>query len=230
MDKRTLLAVVLSLAVLFGYQTFFVKPPVKTQPAPTQQEATVASQTAAKPAAAAAEKTALPAAAIQPGLTGRLVAAPAAAGTERDVVVETPLYRAVFTTRGAALKSFQLKQYKTALENNEDLVDIFYRLIGQGKPKAEGQSKPVELVHVSEGMPRPLSISFPDSTVNIPEDGFYEADGSTLDMTQGTESQKADLYPDLSGRASDRQDLHLPPGQIQLRRWRSGSITLQALP
>ncbi len=190
MDKRTLLAVVLSLAVLFGYQTFFVKPPVKTQPAPTQQEQTVASQTAAKPAAATAEKTALPAAAIQPGLTGRLVAASAAAGTERDVVVETPLYRAVFTTRGAALKSFQLKQYKTALENTDDLVDIFYRLIGQGKPKTEGQSKLVELVHVSQGMPRPLSISFPDSTVNMPEDGFYEADGSTLDMTQGNEPRK----------------------------------------
>ena len=58
MDKRTLLAVVLSLAVLFAYQTFFVKPPVKTQPAPTQQEQTVASQTAAKPAAATAEQTA----------------------------------------------------------------------------------------------------------------------------------------------------------------------------
>ena len=190
MDKRTLLAVVLSLAVLFGYQTFFVKPPVKTQPAPTPQETTVASQTAAKPAAATAEKTSLPAAAIQPGLTGRLVAASAAAGTERDVVVETPLYRAVFTTRGAALKSFQLKQYKTALENTDDLVDIFYRLIGQGKPKAEGQSKPVELVHVLQGMPRPLSLSFPDSTVNIPEDGFYEADGSALDMTRGNEPRK----------------------------------------
>ena len=189
MDKRTLLAVVLSLAVLFAYQTFFVKPPVKTQPAPTQQETTVVSQTAAKPAAATAEKTAPPAAAIQPGLTGRLVAA-SAAGTERDVVVETPLYRAVFTTRGAALKSFQLKQYKTALENTDDLVDIFYRLIGRGKPKAEGQSKPVELVHVSQGMPRPLSTSFPDSTVNIPEDGFYEADGSTLDMTGGNEPRK----------------------------------------
>ena len=55
MDKRTLLAVVLSLAVLFGYQTFFVKPPVKTQP-PTPQETTVASQTAAKPAAATSGK------------------------------------------------------------------------------------------------------------------------------------------------------------------------------
>jgi YidC/Oxa1 family membrane protein insertase len=190
MDKRTFLAVVLSLGVLFVYQTFFVKPAVKTQPAPTQQEATIASQQTAKPAAGVAEKAAGPTPASQNALTGRQAAALAKVGTEKDVVVETPLYRAVFTTRGAVLKSFQLKQYKTALEDSEDLVDKFYRLIGRGKPKPEGQSKPVELVHVSEGMPRPLSISFPDSTVNIPEDGFYEADGGKLDMTTGAEPRK----------------------------------------
>jgi YidC/Oxa1 family membrane protein insertase len=173
MDKRTLLAVVLSLGVLFVYQTFFVKPPVKTQPAPTQQEATIASQQPAKPPAGVAEKTTGQAAVSTSALAGRQTASKAAVGTEKEVVVETPLYRAVFTTRGAALKSFQLKQYKTALENSEDLVDKFYRWIGRGKPKPEGLSKPIELVHVSEGMPRPLSISFPDSTVNVPEDGFW---------------------------------------------------------
>ena len=188
MDKRTLLAVVLSIIVLLVYQNFFAKPPVKTAPAPTQQEATVAPQ-AAKPAPAAT--AAAPAAAtIQTATTGRIAAAQAVTGAERDVIVETPLYRAVFTTRGAALKSFQLKQYKTEVANSEDLVDIFMRLIGKGKPKPEGGPKLIELVHVSEGMPRPLSVSFPDSTVNIPGDGFYEADGSLLDMTQGAESRR----------------------------------------
>ena len=196
MDKRTLLAVVLSIIVLLVYQNFFVKPPVKTAPVPTQQEATIASQ-AAKPAPAAT--AAAPAAAtIQTATTGRIAAAPAVTGTERDVIVETPLYRAVFTTRGAALKSFQLKQYKTAVANSEDIVDIFMRLIGKGKSKPEEGPKLIELVHVSEGMPRPLSVSFPDSTVNIPGDGFYEADGSLLDMTQGAESRRltfAQSYP-----------------------------------
>ena len=119
MDKRTLLAVVLSIIVLLVYQNFFAKPPVKTAPAPTQQEATVASQ-AAKPAPAAT--AAAPAAAtIQTATMGRIAAAQAVTGTERDVIVETPLYRAVFTTRGAALKSFQLKQYKTESANSEDI-------------------------------------------------------------------------------------------------------------
>src|SRR5512137_2159588 len=151
MDKRTLLAVVLSVIVLMVYQNFFAKPPVKTEPAPGQQAATVAPQTANPPPAATAPATS--AAAIQAGTAVRIAAAPAVTGTERDVVVETPLYRAVFTTRGAALKSFQLKQYQTALPNEEDLVDIFYRLIGRGTAKPEGRSKLIELVHVSEGMP-----------------------------------------------------------------------------
>ena len=196
MDKRTLLAVVLSIIVLLVYQNFFAKPPVKTATAPTQQEATVASQ-AAKPAPAATAAAPV-AATIQTATIGRKAAVQAVTGTERDVIVETPLYRAVFTTRGAALKSFQLKQYKTAVANSEDLVDIFMRLIGKGKPKPEGVPKLIELVHVSEGMPRPLSVSFPDSTVNIPGDGFYEADGSLLDMTQGGESRHltfAQSYP-----------------------------------
>jgi len=190
MDKRTFLAVVLSLGVLFVYQTYFVKPPVKTQPAPTQQEAAIAPQQTARPTAGVSEKAAGPTAESSETLTGRPAAPQATVGTEKEVVVETPLYRAVFTTRGAALKSFQLKQYKTALENNEDLVDKFYRWIGKGKPKPEGQSRPIELVHVSQGMPRPLSISFPDSTISIAEDGFYETDGSKLDIRTGAESPR----------------------------------------
>jgi YidC/Oxa1 family membrane protein insertase len=184
MDKRTLLAVVLSIIVLLVYQNFFAKPPVKTAPAPTQQEAGVASQKANPAPAATAATT------IQTATTGRIAATPAVTGTEQDVVVETPLYRAVFTTRGAALKSFQLKQYKTESANSEDIYDTFMRLIGQGKPKPVGGPKPIELVQVLEGMPRPLSVSFPDSTVNIPGDGFYETDGSLLDMTKGGESRR----------------------------------------
>ncbi|OGP86099.1 MAG: hypothetical protein A2V87_11245 [Deltaproteobacteria bacterium RBG_16_58_17] len=190
MDKRTFLAVVLSIAVLFIYQNFFVKQPDKKQTVPAQQQETpVAGQKTAQQPSAAAEKTAAPPATLSQ-TTGRMVAAKAVTGTDRDVVVATPLYRAVFTTRGAALKSFQLKQYRTSLENTDDLVDIVYRLIGKGKAKTEGQSRLIELVHVSEGMPRPLAVSFPDSTVNIPENGFYEADGSTLDMTGGSEPRR----------------------------------------
>ncbi len=148
MDKRTLLAVVLSVVVLMVYQNFFAKPPVKTAPAPTRQEAPVSSQTTAQQTPPADPGKASAPAAIQTATTVRMPAAQAVTGAERDVIVETPLYRAVLTTRGAALKSFQLKQYKTEVANSEDIVDIFMRLIGQGKPKPAGGPKPIELVHV----------------------------------------------------------------------------------
>lgn len=187
MDKRTLLAVVLSIAVLFIYQNYFAPPPVP-KGAPEQQQTAVVKPPAAQPAAPAAALPGAPAPAPLAMLAaGTPVAVPAVTGTEKDVVVDTPLYRAVFTTRGAALKSFQLKQYRTAVENDEDLVDIFYRLIGKGKPKREGAAPLVELVHVTAGMPRPLAVSFPDSTANIPVDGFYEANAASLSLTRGSD-------------------------------------------
>jgi len=142
---------------------------------------------------------------------GRIAAVQAVTGTERDVIVETPLYRAVFTTRGAAVKSFQLKQYKTESANSEDIYDTFMRLIGQGKPKPEGGPKLIELVHVSEGMPRPLSVSFPDSTVNIPGDGFFEADASLLDMTKGTESRRLTFTQSYPGELKVEKTLTFHP-------------------
>ena len=197
MDKRTLLAVVLSIIVLLIYQNFFVKPPVKTEPAPQQQTA-VAPQVAKPAPESTAATAAAPAAPVQPAAATHRTPPQVSTGTERDVVVETPLFRALLTTRGGTLKSLQLKQYKTELEDSEDVVDKFLRLIGQGKPKRTGGPKPVELVHVAEGMPKPFSVSFPDSTVQVPEDGFYETDKGTVDLTKGSEPQRltfSQTYP-----------------------------------
>ncbi len=195
MDKRSFLAIVLSIIVLLVYQTYFVKPPAKTETAPAPQQQAAATQ-AAKPETAAA-KTVPDATAVQPTNTGK-IALPQTAAVEKDAVVETPLYRAVFTTRGAALKSFQLKQYQDRLAEDEDIIDIFMRLIGQGKPRKQGPPKQIELVHVSNGMPKPLAVSFPESTVDIPGDGFYDADGELLDMTSGGEARRlvfSQTYP-----------------------------------
>ncbi|MBU3932186.1 MAG: protein translocase component YidC, partial [Proteobacteria bacterium] len=72
MDKRTLIAVVLSIAVLFIYQNFFAPKPAQ-QPAPAKQEAALAPQAVQQPPAAA-EKAA-PAPAVRQAVTGRMVAA-----------------------------------------------------------------------------------------------------------------------------------------------------------
>ncbi len=86
-------------------------------------------------------------------------AAPAA----RDIQVETPLYTAVFSTRGGALKSFKLKEYKATLEENSPLI---------------------EMIQVQDGSELPLATGFTDSSVNLGADILYEADRKGLDLTK----------------------------------------------
>ena len=101
MDKRTILAVVLSLAVLFTYNIFFAKPPVPPKAAPVLESKQAGSNTTStQPATQLTAAT-------------KSVAKQVIAKKEeppRDIKVETETYVAVFSTRGAALKSFQLKK------------------------------------------------------------------------------------------------------------------------
>ena len=100
MEKRVFLAILLSFVVLAVYQAMF--PPV--QPVrPAVDEVATAPVDSAAPPTAAASGTGAPA----PAAPAALVADASA----RDIVVETDAVRAVFTTAGATLKSWQLKAY-----------------------------------------------------------------------------------------------------------------------
>jgi YidC/Oxa1 family membrane protein insertase len=154
MDKRTILAIVLSILVLFTYQTFFVKPPPPKKPAVATTET---------PAAAPAAKKDSGVAPVQKApIATKLAAAPAIV-PEKDITVETKLYRAVFTTKGGTLKSFKLKEYHKTQAKDAELI---------------------ELVQLKEGMPRPLGMTFPESDIALPADGMYEASGAALDLTK----------------------------------------------
>lgn len=152
MEKNTLLAIVLSLAVIFIYQTYFAPPPPKQPAPPTKgQQATEIQKSAETPGQNA-------------GAVGELKGTTLGVPTniaEREITVETPLYTAVFTTRGGALKSFKLKNYRQTLEKNADLI---------------------EFVHLKEQMPRPLSISFPESSLEIPLESMYETEAKDLNL------------------------------------------------
>jgi YidC/Oxa1 family membrane protein insertase len=105
MERRVLLAVILSFLVLYGYQALFPPPPDQ----PAQQKPAQSSKTATAPNASAPAAS-NPAPSIQPP-----PALPAEAGAPptpvREIVVENADVRAVFTSRGAVLKSWQLKKY-----------------------------------------------------------------------------------------------------------------------
>ncbi len=118
MEKRVLLAVVLSFVVLYGYQALY--PPPKPQPK--------AGAATGAPAGAPATPTPGPnAEAAQPETAPKPVAAPAAEALvadteEREIRFENESVTAVFTTRGGALKSWRLKKYQDAAREPLELI------------------------------------------------------------------------------------------------------------
>lgn len=156
-NVRTFLAILLSFIVVFIYQYFFAKnlETQKQEQAQTQTQ----TQTAQPPATAPVGAPAVPAAARPAPAAAVKAAAPA-----KDIRVETPLYTAVFSTRGGALKSLKLKEYKATLDEGSPLI---------------------EMVAVQEGSELPLSTAFTGSTVDLPGDVAFEADRKELDLTGG---------------------------------------------
>jgi YidC/Oxa1 family membrane protein insertase len=100
MEKRTLLAVALSVAILMVYQYFFVTPaapPVDGKPA---------AEAPAKPGPIQAPAT-IPAPALPP-----LSTSAADRVKEQEVTIDNNFYTAVLTSRGGTIKSLLLKNYK----------------------------------------------------------------------------------------------------------------------
>src|SRR5438874_4856402 len=126
MERRVLLAIFLAFLVLYVWQAVFVKPVPKpgspsaaaptaatTPPAPVPGQTPTAENAAAPPPAA--EAPAPPSAPAAAALVGETA--------ERDVRVETREVIAVFTNRGARLKSWRLKRYLNAEREPQDLVE-----------------------------------------------------------------------------------------------------------
>ncbi|HOG29089.1 MAG TPA: membrane protein insertase YidC [Vicinamibacterales bacterium] len=119
MEKRVVLAVVLSFVVLYLYQaTFAPKTPRRAAPPAAEQPA----------GSTAAESPGQPAAPPQGGAqaAGPAAAAPIVAAVadteEHDAIIETDTLRAVFSNRGGVLKSWRLKTYKDKAGRPVDLV------------------------------------------------------------------------------------------------------------
>jgi YidC/Oxa1 family membrane protein insertase len=111
-EKRLLLAFALSFAVLGLWTSYSQKkqpprPPASTTPLPAREGLREAPQPAP-------EKVQTPA--------QRPMPVPKLATQEREIVVETDIARIVFSSRGAIVKSWTLKQYKDAKGQPLDLV------------------------------------------------------------------------------------------------------------
>jgi YidC/Oxa1 family membrane protein insertase len=114
MEKRVLLAVILSFLVLYGYQALF--PPPKPTPRP-QPSAAPASQ-GATPSPQPGESAPQPPQPV-PEVEAEALVADA---QERDVRVESDAVAAVFSTRGGVLRSWKLKNYTDPSGQPQELV------------------------------------------------------------------------------------------------------------
>ncbi len=112
MEKRALVAVAISLAIIVLYQEalrrFYPPPAGETAVSETPSVPSAQPPSAELPQPAAQPPAAVPRAGVSP----------AAAAAERHVAVETDVYKASFTSLGARLESFELKKYRTTVDPN----------------------------------------------------------------------------------------------------------------
>jgi YidC/Oxa1 family membrane protein insertase len=139
MERRVLLAIFLAFLVLYVWQALFVKPAPKPAPGANAPVATVTEATPPSGTPGSATPSAGPATPAAP-------AAPPAATlvgetSERDIRIETRSVLAVFTNKGARLKSWRLKRYR------------------------DHQGQPQELVEASTNQPLPFSLRTTDEKV-----------------------------------------------------------------
>jgi YidC/Oxa1 family membrane protein insertase len=165
MERRVLIAIFLSFLVLYGYQAFIVKP----VPKPASTGATTA-QSANRSTAAGAATTA-----SAQVVTASAPAAPAAAAlvgdsTERDVRIETSAVIAVFTNRGARLKSWRLKKYLDQDRKPQELVEN--QLPGQPLPFSLSTNNPQLDTTLNGALYS--GGSAPESTITSPVDLRFE--------------------------------------------------------
>lgn len=118
LQGRILLAFALSFLILFISQRFLVGPP----PAPAPESATTPAPPPATSPAPPAE-TSPPSPPESAAAPVTPPAEPRQGAAEAQITVESDLYQAVFSTRGAAVKSWTLRRYSDAQGNPLELVN-----------------------------------------------------------------------------------------------------------
>src|SRR4030095_15821794 len=111
MEKRVILAFVLSFVVLYAFRALFVPTPPAEAPTNVQAPAPPASHPAPAPATTNVEvPTSVPPEGIK-------------AAKSEELSFGTPLYTATFSNVGAVLKSFKLKEYSDAEGHPLELIN-----------------------------------------------------------------------------------------------------------
>jgi YidC/Oxa1 family membrane protein insertase len=181
MEKRLVLAIILSVLVLFGFQAIFNKANKRPVTQETQTEITPPSPV--PPAPGTAGKSGPKATPAVPGgqeAPAKEAPAPSAATdgqAETEVAVETSLYRAVWSNRGGVLKSWILKKHLNSEKEKAplDLVPSLAAEIGRF----------------------PFSLAFDDAALAAElNSALFETSSASLDLADGASGELRFTYSD----------------------------------
>jgi YidC/Oxa1 family membrane protein insertase len=121
MEKRAILFFILTFLIFYIWSQYFVPNPVTPV-----TENKIVEETVEKKSQPADETATQTTADQNPISTEEEVLADAApAEAEKEFLVETPLYIATFSNKGPSLTGFKLKKYRTSLEPDSPLVELF---------------------------------------------------------------------------------------------------------
>lgn len=147
MEKRTIIAFVLSFLVLLLWSTLFSP---KEAPKPPKAEPEKRLTPTAPSSAGDATVTQAP---VPPQ---EKIPLPTTEQAVRELAVETPLYKLTFTNAGAAIKSVKLKNYRVTAEPRSPLVELSHMAKEEGallefsfEPSASREDEPA-IYHVTE--------------------------------------------------------------------------------
>src|SRR5262245_7316254 len=187
MERRVLLAIFLSFLVLYAYQALVVKPKPVTETADATTPATPTAGAASPPSAGSTEQA--PSSASAPAapasaMSGHpLVTDPA----EHEVRIETRDLIAVFTNRGARLKSWRLKRYFNQ------------------------QGEPQELIEAIPGQPLPFTLQTGNDAINATiNSALYAVTGAPAGVIESGPVDVTFEYRDSTG-VSATKTFHVEP-------------------
>jgi len=152
MERRAVIAVAISVVILFAYQLIVTYVYGPGESPADFAEAPVSAPPAAVPPIAPRPPVAPPAAPA---------AAPAVVAGAADIVVDTDLYRAVFTTSGARLKSLELRHYSTTTDR---------------------ESPPLQMIQYAVADKLPLGVALVGAQQLSDGAVLYQADQTSLDI------------------------------------------------
>lgn len=157
MEKRTILAFILSFLVFIIWSQFFI-PKINTpvnEAQKTEEKATLNINNGSAD---------LPAATPEPVLTNTDSEILSNSVTEKIITIETPVYKATFTNKGPAITGFQLKKYRETIDPASPYFELFK------------ENKEIK---------RNLSFHFNNPQIKDGSDLFFVPDKEMINLEQG---------------------------------------------